>query len=96
MVLVPNVHRMAASHLRELWSLECVFFFSYQQSLIIRECIYVGNEMDISLLVFMVTSYSRLLMLAWGPALRAGKVRIVCSDERASWAMEYRARPMDA
>ena len=35
-------------------------------------------------------------MLAWDIALRAGKVHIVCGDERASWAMECRARSTDA
>ena len=39
---------------------------------IIRECIYTENEID-QLVVFIVTSYSWLLMLAWDQALRAGR-----------------------
>ena len=44
----------------------------YTENLIIRECIYTENDIDITWLVLMVSSYSWLLMLAWDMALRAG------------------------
>jgi len=50
--------------------------FVYTENLITRECIYTENEIDIiiicSQLVFMMSSYSWLLMLVWDPAVRAG------------------------
>ena len=50
----------------------CFCFLFYTENLIIRECIYTENEIDITWLVLMVSSYSWLLMLAWDLALRAG------------------------
>ena len=60
--------------------------------IVIRERIYTGNEND-----QLVSVHGDILLLAFNdPALRAGKVHTVGGDERASWAMECRARSTDA